>query len=137
MSDASDNDFFDDICSRVGDLVCLWVCVGVYRGERLMTDQEINEAIAVKLGWATDGTDWYSPQGLKCNMAGNLPDYCHSIAAAWEIWDHFHEMATLTKHEGKWMLDYGRRFRIVADTAPRAICLAFLKLGLDKSAKPE
>lgn len=92
-----------------------------------MTDQELNEQVARKLGKGHIQEGW--------EKVCIIPDYCHSIAAAWEIWDHFHEMATLTKHEGKWMLDYGRRFRIVADTAPKAICLAFLKL--DKPAKQE
>lgn len=40
MRGASDNNFLDDICSRVGDLVSLRVCLGVYRGERMREDGE-------------------------------------------------------------------------------------------------
>lgn len=114
-----------------------------------MTDQELNEAVAQKLkGWFSKCKCEFPLENAHHNCPAefgtchhadncNLPDFCHSIAAAWELWDHFHEMATLTKHEEKWILDYGRRFKIEADTAPRAICLAFLKLGLDKPAKQE
>lgn len=61
-------------------------------------------------------------------LGTEVKPYSTKIQAAWELWDHFHEMATLTKHEGKWILDYGRRYKIEADTAPRAIALCFLKL---------
>ncbi len=86
-----------------------------------MTDQEINEAVARKLG-ASYCDCKFLPHAIEHK------NYCTSIAAAWEIWDHFNEMATLTKLNGLWVLDYGRKFVVNADTAPMAICLAFLKL---------
>lgn len=105
-----------------------------------MTDQEINEAIARKLGVKF---------GIESKQVGDteifthriypLPNYCHDIKAAWGIVEH------LTK-ENKWFRlenNDGWHFGPVelcgdelyidepegiADTAPMAICLAFLKL---------
>ena len=55
-----------------------------------MTNQEINEAVAVKLGWTAwqEGPDpknyiWVDPHGNESN--DGCPDYCTSIAAAWEL----------------------------------------------------
>lgn len=98
-----------------------------------MTNTEINEQVARKLGWKAEIVGFVDDPipGAPCQKVAlyqNTPDYAGSIQAAWEIWDHFNEMATLTKHNGKWILSYGRRFSIEADTAPLAICLAFLKL---------
>lgn len=92
-----------------------------------MTDQEINEAVHEKLHGKP-----YDPF--------NIPDYCTSIQAAWEIvekeagFDLFFARdyqgekwsCTFTVKEGdrpSWVV--GAK----ADTAPMAICLAFLKLS--------
>lgn len=104
-----------------------------------MTDSEINEAVARKLGYGT-------PTG------NALPDYCHSIKAAWEIVDKFPVVNDFRFElrfywsgykDGKgygpeWMAGWitghmrgGDRedsIKAFANTAPMAIALAFLKL---------
>lgn len=105
-----------------------------------MTDQEINEAVARKLGW-TKNIPKVPCEDPTCEIwtrndpeayMDSLPDYCHSIEAAWEI---------LTSLKCDWEIKttkYGIDIRIydeagqypsaVSATAPMAICLAFLKL---------
>jgi Phage ABA sandwich domain len=106
-----------------------------------MTNQEINEAVARKLGWTYDEKfqDWGNPQDEKML----LPDYCGSIAAAWEIVEHVKLPMQLGNNcvvKGSewycfwWDNKNNREYREHADTAPMAICLAFLKLG-EASAK--
>ncbi len=111
-----------------------------------MTNQEINEAVARKLGWKQDyypesGRSprlkfWFCP-GHKC--PDNLPNYCASIDAAWEVVDdlkrewNIHIFGGL---DGKYwhcdIYDHPATAKVhiseSADTAQRAICLAFLKL---------
>lgn len=107
-----------------------------------MTDQELNEAIARKLGWTKhqDG-QWNRSHELggEVVMFGAFPDYCGSIQAAWEIVEHVqkrwivHVMGGLN---GKYwhcdMRDHPAVNKVYvsesADTASRAICEAFLKL---------
>lgn len=65
-----------------------------------------------------------------------IPDYCHSIAAAWEIVEYMYEKGTSVLLDGayddrNWECSWitsDVRYMGVADTAPMAICLAFLKL---------
>jgi len=107
-----------------------------------MTDQEINEAVAKKLGWekmqnpAVIGegylTSWKNPT----SSYGHPPDYCHSIEAAWEIVEKIKEteLFALCFHDGQWhceinCVDGERPIDQEADTAPMAICKAFLKLN--------
>jgi hypothetical protein len=124
-----------------------------------MTDQEINEAVARKLGWnlgtfrATmryegpagisdaEFQEWITPEGIR---VGGIPDYCHSIAAAWEIVEFLHadELHTISiywhatesvsvqiqRYLGMQNPDHGPSISADAATAPMAICLAFLKL---------
>lgn len=116
-----------------------------------LTDQELNEAVARKLGKRkTYGAHPapFNPKGLPVTIQeGELPDYCHSIAAAWEIVEKRKEF----KRDFILMSSYefpGWCCRLTdmvngvlikveghADTAPLAICLAFLKL--DKPVKQE
>lgn len=98
-----------------------------------MTPQEINEAVARKLGWSIAGVDpanYYSQRWIQ-----SVPDYCHSIEAAWEIiasleagW--LYELSTGFggKHLCRFVHWEKGEFEESADTAPMAICLAFLKL---------
>lgn len=87
-----------------------------------MTDQEINEAVARKLGWESHPSyivknriDWKTPKGGDRNK---LPDYCHDIKAAWEIVEFLNS----------------RNYRIILkQAAPMAICLAFLELKSKKT----
>jgi hypothetical protein len=92
-----------------------------------MTDSEINEAVAVKLG----------PSG-KIQADYPLP-YCTSIAAAWEVVesvcrkDKWFELYRLKE---EWVCVFENTsfrgspdsYEASAHTAPMAICLAFLKL---------
>jgi hypothetical protein len=90
-----------------------------------MTEREINEAVARKLGT-------YRSQLIP-------EDYCRSIAAAWEVvghpkycWqimrcsDNSYFAAASEITESKLHTNYSEA---KADTAPMAICLAFLKLN--------
>lgn len=98
-----------------------------------MTDLEINQAVAKKIG------DW-------SGCAETLPDYCNSIKAAWEIVEK-ERMHVIPVNNGQWYANTGEIDRngsdewywgrnafdeeykdFIADTAPMAICLAFLKL---------
>lgn len=90
-----------------------------------MNDKEINEAVARKLGWRGTFPDQY-------------PDYCHSITAAWEVveqvftsfylsWDETTE-TWFAKWDNQHRTEESCRYKGEADTAPMAICLAFLKL---------
>lgn len=98
-----------------------------------MTDQEINEAVARKLGDRIRHDEHCCP----------IPDYCHSIAAAWEIVEHtlmkyaFEIHSTPTNYIAHFSGPTWKQLMTAeADAAPMAICLAFLKLpcsGLDKT----
>lgn len=100
-----------------------------------MTPQEINEAVSSKLGW--DNLMQDSKNGNKRTSA----DYCHSIEVAWEIvWYLKNHGITIRKSDPstKWycsIFDWGKtnqpndEVEAEADTAPMAICLAFLKLA--------
>lgn len=90
----------------------------------------INEAVAKKLGvWIRE-----------YDLHHRTPDYCHSIEAAWEIVEKCGGHIWL--RSGDCMPENNPNFGITwqcliakdkdyigkADTAPKAICLAFLKL---------
>lgn len=92
----------------------------------LISDSEINEAVARKLG--LDPT--FNPK-TKPN------DYCHSIAAAWEVLGTLATKYVWSLHKMpiEWMMEFTpypgtwkQTISAEADTAPMAICLAFLKL---------
>lgn len=112
-----------------------------------MNNNELNEAVARKLGWDfnhkktcehltvgasyfTFGRHWNHPE-YGCRK--ELPAYSTSIEAAWEILTYCYadldlkyaltqNPSTLKVH---CLIGYTE---ISADTAPRAICEAFLKL---------
>jgi hypothetical protein len=108
-----------------------------------MTDQEINEAVAKKLGWTYQKSgvlfgrghreiteNWYRPDGV-VNIQG-IPDYCHDIALSMkEVVEKFDAMALVKLSSGGWACNPtppSFDYLVRADTAPMAICLAFLKL---------
>lgn len=104
-----------------------------------MTDQEINEAVARKLGWThlqwREGPSFASHwTGLRKDHSVEvmIPDYCHSIEAAWKIVEHLVKtklVGLVMGAPGKWMFTIeGRKEMPISDTAPMAICQAFLKL---------
>lgn len=96
-----------------------------------MTDSEMNEAVARKLGVWMDGALYHE-----------TPDYCNSIEAAWEIVEFVNKdyrsifIDQIQRYEngkmtGKyyWNVGFdGCECMSDAATAPRAICEAFLKL---------
>lgn len=102
-----------------------------------MTDTEINEAVARKLGWIKDrrfmddhlsAVGW----GRGSEFIQHPVDYCHSIAAAWEVVEwmlkngHDFNMSCDESSFGiAWKYD---EYIVEADTAPMAICLAFLRV---------
>jgi len=119
-------------------------------GEMPSTEQMINEAVARKLGWTqiqkkmrnghpSDQIEGVRPpsEGPRCPMFTDIPDYCHSIEAAWEIVEHLHkEMKgsfrwdfVLERSDRAWRCGVFDVEDIEADTAPMAICLAFLQLS--------
>jgi len=99
-----------------------------------MTNQELNEAVARKLGWKELGGRWSSP-GLTGWKNIECPAYSTSIEAAWEIVERM-EYMTLRHRYGLGLKGFvcqvDRNGQMVAneeaDTAPMAICKAFLKL---------
>lgn len=123
-----------------GYMGCLLLCcIGIY-----MTDQEINEAVARKLGWidiepSTNPLLFYGHRQINDELE-LVPDYCHSIAAAWEVVEHLQKEFIIYVFGGMpnsvWHCDIqdhptahlGRIVSQSADTAPMAICLTFLKL---------
>lgn len=121
------------------------------QGGRKMADQELNEAVAKKLGWTDIHPLEHEPSQLVGNRNGKgtleaLPDYCHSIEAAWKIMQwckvdyHTGSIAEFAvgydsvAHWTAWIMDYRdsqhkpTHYTASADTAPMSICLAFLKL---------
>lgn len=97
----------------------------------------MNELVARKLGHESDRGEIFVKGKYKL-----LPDYCHSIAAAWEIIDHCEHNLVLyqidlshSRTGSSWYCTLGTKNQynegVGADTAPMAICLAFLKLHAD------
>ena len=103
-----------------------------------MTDQEINEAVARELGWKKDpdhGNLWTRGYLADLQFLHPLPNYCHSIEAAWEIVEKLKREDTGIRIHfdyEQWHVDFDHedfwQYTEGADTAPMAICLAFLKL---------
>lgn len=94
-----------------------------------MTNQEISEAVARKLGWYQLGDgQWADAWHIRTNL---LP-YATDIAAAWEIVDNVSASYRwdLHKNIGGWIARIGgsEDWSAQADTPAMAICLAFLKL---------
>ncbi len=102
----------------------------------MATHAEINEQVALKLGYE------HIPPGSyygKRDKDGNrisinfVQPYCDSIAAAWEICLflkplHFVQVFEYPTWCGCDIIKGQERYSARADTAPMAICLAYLKL---------
>lgn len=113
------------------------------------TDEEINEAVARKMGWEPPNKQhslsWIGPK-----ESDNIepPDYCRDIKAAWEIVEHLsknHWVMILEQH-GLGLPHYAVRFSKIpfsdemtahrsANSAPMAICLAFLKFAGERDSR--
>lgn len=115
--------------------------------EMVLSDQELNEAVAKKLGYTLQEVEG-SEIKLWCKYSDPngwpVPrNYCHSIQAAWEIVEYLRPKgieiciscdSALTPSP-RWYCQFGPNglgqpglIDHEADTAPRAICEAFLKL---------
>ena len=111
-----------------------------------MIEKEINEAVAVKLGWTKKekyimkngrhgGWIWINKRLRRVGSCRLMPlgmDYCTDIRAAWEIipigiWNII-ETNSKKWRASCWMSKTKKWYWAEADTAPMAICLAFLKL---------
>lgn len=110
-----------------------------------MTDQEINEKVAKRLGWTDikDGSElgygikWIGKNPNKKDPPSgwdgfdSLPDFCTSISAAWEVVEQagpqylFSLYRTLENYDGhRWACVFGdgtHKQSETADTAPMAI----------------
>lgn len=116
-----------------------------------MTDflAPLNAAVAAKLGW-TQGKDvWHRPISLdaqKFAEIGNTPmditrmiplSFCEDIATMWEVVDNLPPEISfgLVRIGKKWLCQMGPEEGVkqetIEDTAPLAICKAFLKLKND------
>lgn len=99
----------------------------------MMTDNEINEAVARKLGWVLGLQFWNHKD--KGYLLRNPPPYATDIGAAWEIvetmnssWNVVSVVCEVNVFFVK-LTNMGEVWNgPLADTAPRAICEAFLKL---------
>lgn len=132
------------------------------RSCKVMTPQEINEAVARKLGWTRideccPGHSYgfglppgkvFDGEYIAPRDGEDIPSYCESIEAAWEIVDHcikkgFFILITYSPtrgwHCGINLMDGSaditsepfipnKTFQDRSDQSPMAICLAFLKL---------
>ena|SRR5580692_2305497 len=108
-----------------------------------MTNAEINEAVARKLGWMLSGAlGWMSPPVYRkpddviCQKP-NPPDYSGSIQAAWEIVEHVAETGTYcleletdSPDQFQCCISHATEQQIIknASSAPLAICAAFLSM---------
>lgn len=109
-----------------------------------MTDHELNEAVARKLGWELErhpnAITPYWIRGQETVDLEDLPDYCHSIEAAWEVVEHLHKLEYHVELIA-WPMETRKAYSCditelgvdkhnfcETDTAPMAICLAYLKL---------
>lgn len=97
-----------------------------------MTDNEINDAVARGLGWKILGPEFggWMREGKHQEHRQHIPDYCHSIAAAWEIVDKIPawDLVAMDGEIQARLYLNGKTEMANADTAPMAICLAFLKV---------
>ena len=104
-----------------------------------MTNDEINTKIARLQGWTEMPDEFYSwqrPIGVGVQLRDSAPDYTDSMQYAWELVDE------ITRQRGfsVEVRDNGRSFNSVcvitedggiitvasSDTAPSAICLAYI-----------
>ena len=102
-----------------------------------MTDTELSEAVAKKLGWGTcSGHEKAFNCGCHIHRIGGPFLFAASISAAWEVVGKILELSE-GKLPNKFMLSFLNErgwdctingFHVIADSPARAICEAFLKL---------
>jgi hypothetical protein len=117
-----------------------------------MTPEEVNEAVALKLGWdkVVGPAPMFRTIWIRKGNFGEgqqyAPTYTTDIKSAWEIVDYVASHSSdpslkfkMTRHTSQvyagWYIEAGGMgddFTLAegqAETAPMAICLAFLKLN--------
>lgn len=109
-----------------------------------MTPEEVNETVALKLGWEKvvgpapmHRTIWIR-KGNYGEGQQYAPTYTTDIKSAWEIVERVFTSFYLLWDEttGTWFAKWDNqhrteescRYKAEADTAPMAICLAYLKM---------
>ena len=116
-----------------------------------MTDEETNDAVAKKMGWekVVGPAPMHHVVWIRKGNFGNgtelPPAYAFDIKAAWEIVERFKptNAIVLNQHiqSEQWSCQMWTAmteepdFTVTADTAPMAICRAFLKLTEPKEPK--
>jgi hypothetical protein len=108
-----------------------------------MTPEQINEAVAIRLGWEKVPVPGPTPRALWIQKGryghGDgqyvVPDYSGDIKLAWEIVEHLRAQQGYALNlksftNGVWIKINAGKIEVKADaeTAPMALCLAFLKL---------
>ena len=114
-----------------------WTMPGMLDEVKVVTNQEINKAVAVKLGYeeySEHPNQWWQNK----RDPHLLPDYCTDIAAAWEVMEFMKTPGRSMELWGPmgdphWVCRVYQGRDMLAgegsETAPMAICLAFLKMG--------
>ena len=103
-----------------------------------MTNQEIDEAVAKKLGWDCVGGSWRFKDMSPFQVGHNpIKSYSTDISAAWEIVEHckgliLHDYPFRKPKRRACLVNETTQCEVEAPTAPMAICLAFLKLDKEK-----
>ncbi len=100
-----------------------------------MTNPEINEAVARKLGFNPRASVFDKDGYTVIADEEPIPDYCASIAAAWEIVERMNSNCNVVSVVCQKNTFYVRFIDMgavwngeLSTTAPMAICLAYLKL---------
>lgn len=100
-----------------------------------MTNQEINEQVARKLGFTCncechEKMTYACVCGYRNRCKNRIPNYTGSIQAAWEIVEHQKYAFSLARDAQYplWDAWFAGGDHVQADTAPLAIALCFLKL---------
>ena len=94
----------------------------------------LNEQVALALGWTNTVGDWFEPIGkpgdeVYGHRKADLPDYEHDIKAAWELVPLISMFAIINDNKEHVSVEFlvGEEMDDAeGDTAPEAICRAFL-----------
>jgi hypothetical protein len=93
-----------------------------------MDNNEIRRKIAKLKGIKLVDKSWYYANGVGLSTCRNWPE---SIAGAWELMEEMSmsEFVEIRKRDNTWIVDIDNGSRTIspdADTAPRAISLAYI-----------
>lgn len=107
------------------------------RLQDMKASRDTDLIIAQHMGWKWDGKVAISPTGSRCDMQQKdpywwLPYYTSDMTAAWELAEKL-DMWVIVTHDikgnrtGYCAMPYKTRITARANSAPLAICKAFLK----------